>query len=186
VAVAFVLIPIAIPLFLVPALVPFFRQTQTPDAIGWIFIAFLTVCFGVLPLLTVVNGLLRSRRGATIVEISPEGVRVLERGAWRTRTLASLDAADIVDVDYSTQESAVAAARHAADQQVLQSGRSTPATLGPRTERLLAAIVRSTRGRGLTVKARHGLTTFGAGLEDEEVRYLHSVIRRALDSGDRH
>jgi hypothetical protein len=42
--------------------------------------------------------------------------------------------------------------------------------MGPRTERLLAALARFTKGGGLTVKTRQGLTTFGKGLEDEEIR----------------
>ena len=30
------------------------------------------------------------------------------------------------------------------------------------------------------VKTRQGITSFGCDLDDEEVRYLHSVVRRAL------
>jgi hypothetical protein len=30
------------------------------------------------------------------------------------------------------------------------------------------------------VKARGGLTTFGQDLDDDEIRYLHAVVRRAL------
>ena len=182
--VAFVLslIPIAIPVVVVPSLIPFFRQTRTPDAIGWLFIGFLVIFFGILPGITVVNGLLRARRGATIVMVSSRGVRVLQRGAWRTTTTASLDAAEIVDVDFSTQESAVAAARRSAEQRILDAGRSTTATIGPRIQRLLAAMTRAMKSRGLTVKTRSGLTTFGAGLDDDEVRYLHSVVLRALES----
>jgi hypothetical protein len=33
---------------------------------------------------------------------------------------------------------------------------------------------------GVTVKTTRGLTTFGEGLDDEEVCYLHSIIRRTL------
>ncbi len=183
--VAFVLslIPIAIPVLVVPSLIPFFRQTRTPDAIGWIFIAFLVIGFGILPGISVVNGLLRARRGATIVMVSSRGVRVLQRGAWRTTTTASLDAAEIVDVDFSTQESAVAAARRSAEQRLLDAGRSTTTTIGPRFQKLLAAMTRAMKSRGLTVKTRDGLTTFGAGLEDDEVRYLHSIVLQTLVAG---
>jgi hypothetical protein len=38
------------------------------------------------------------------------------------------------------------------------------------------------RSGGLTVKKRHGLTTFGAGLDDDEVPYLQSGLVRALES----
>jgi hypothetical protein len=40
---------------------------------------------------------------------------------------------------------------------------------------------RWTDGDGkVTVKTRRGLITFGPGLDDAELRYLHSVVRRAL------
>jgi len=175
------LVPIAIPLVVVPPLAAFFRRTQTPDPVAWTFLAFIIVCFGVLPTLTLVSAFLRSRRGGTIVLVSPEGIRIQERGAWRTRTVASLEAADILDVDYSTRESAIASARRAADQSVQQSDRSAPAAAGPRTERLLAALARFAHGRGLTVKTRHSLMTVGEGLEDDEVRYLYTVVLQGLN-----
>lgn len=56
----------------------------------------------------------------------------------------------------------------------------TTTTPGPRTERILLALARFAKGGGITVKTTHGLTTFGEGLEDEEVRYLHAIVRRAL------
>ena len=138
------LIPLAIPLVLGPPLATFFRESNTPGPVGWAFLTFLTVCFGILPSLAIVGAFLRSRRGATIVEASPHRLRILERGAWRTSTVASHDAADILDVDDRSGESGFAS------------------------------------GRGLTVKTRTGLTTIGKGLDNEEVRYLHSVIGKAL------
>ena len=177
----FMLIPLAVPVFGVPMLLDFFRHTNTPGAIGWVFIGFLTLFFGILPGMTVVNGLLRERRGSTTVLISRQGLQLLERGAWRTRTLASFARADIVDVDYSTRDSALASSRRATEQQVLQSGRWTATDVGPRTERVLAAVSRFVKGRGLTVKTRRGLTMFGAGLDDDETQYLHSVIRQELE-----
>jgi hypothetical protein len=174
------LIPLVIPAIVLPQLNRFFRQTETPDAIGWIFLSFVTCFFGVLPAMSVVNAFLRSRRGATIVSVSPQGIRLQERGAWRTRTIATHDTGDILDLDYSTRESAIASARHAAEQQVVTSPRLAAAPLGPRTERIIMTLSRFTRGRGLTLKTRQGLTRFGEGLEDDEVRYLYAVLLRGL------
>lgn len=181
IALAAGLIPVAIPLVVAPPLAEFFRRTHTPGPVAWIFLAFIVFFFGILPVMTLVNAFLRSRRGGTIVVVSPQGIRIQERGAWRTRTVASLDAADILDVDYSTRESTIASARRAAEQKVLESNRSVPAAVGPRTERLVAALARFAKGRGLTVKTRQGLTTFGQGLADDELRYLYSVVRQGLD-----
>ena len=40
------------------------------------------------------------------------------------------------------------------------------------------------KGQGIIVKTRKGLTTFGEGLSDDEIRYLHGVIERALAGGN--
>ena len=174
------LIPLAVLAFLVPAFARFFRQSQTPDPVGWIFLGFLTLFFGILPTLTAFNAFMRSRRGATIVEISKQGVRIRQRGAWTTRTTASLAASDILDVDYTSRESAVASATRAAEQKIMQSYPEHAGTASPRVERLVAALTRFVTNKGLTFKTRKGLTTVGQGLGDDEVRYLHSLIRRAL------
>lgn len=174
------LIPLAIAVAIGPPLATFFRQSRTPDPVAWAFLGFLTLFFGILPTITIAGAFLRSRRGATIIEASRRGLHIQERGAWTTRTIALLDAADILDIDYGSHESSMASARRAAEQQVLQSYPSSTPTPSPRVERVLAALTRFATGRGLTIKTRQGLTRLGQGLDDAEVRYLHSVIRRAL------
>jgi len=174
------LIPMAVLAFIVPGFARFFRQSQTTDPVSWMFLGFLTLFFGILPTLTALNAFLRSRRGATTIEISKLRVLIRQRGAWTTSTTASLEAADILDVDYTSRESALAAARRAAEQQVMQSYPDHTGTAAPRVERLVAALTRFVRNKGLTIKTRKGLTTVGQGLDDEEIRYLHSLIRRAL------
>jgi hypothetical protein len=175
------LTPLIIPIIVVPWLMNFFRHTNTPDAIGWVFVGFMTIFFGLIPAMTVLNGFRRSRRGGTVVLVSTRGIEIRERGAWRTRSTASIEASDILGVDYSTRESAGASARVAAEQQAMESTGLDSAAVGQRSERLLAWLAKFAKGRGLTVKTRTGLTSFGEGLEDDEIRYLHDVVRRALD-----
>ena len=172
-------VPAGIALLVGPSLWEFFRRTQTPGVVAWFFLSFLGL-FLALPTLTLLNGFLRSRRGATLVDVSREVLSIRERGAWRTRTVASVEASDILDIDYSTRDSTLASARRTAEQQVLQAHPTASATTGPRVERMLAALARFGRGKGLTIKTRGGLIAFGQGLEDAEVRYLHAVIVRAL------
>jgi hypothetical protein len=173
-------IPIGIVFVIGPALAAFFRRSNTPEPVGWAFLGFLTLFFGIVPTFTIVGAYLRSRRGATIVEISKQGLRLYERGVWKTRPIASLDASDILDIDYSSQESTLASAKRAAEQQVLESYPSAAEATHPRVERIVAALTRFAKGKGVTVKTRQGLTTFGQGLDDEEIRYLYSLVRRAL------
>lgn len=173
-------VPIAIGLSFGPSLARFFRQSSTPDPVAWVFLGFLALFFVVLPAMSIVNWFVRSRRGGTIVEVSSQGLRIRERGAWRTRTVASHDAADILDVDFSSRESSAATARRAAEQQALESFPTASQVTSPRVERMVATLTRFARGKGVTVKTRSGLTTFGRGLDDAETRYLYAVVRRAL------
>jgi hypothetical protein len=182
VALAFMLLPVAMPLFLVGPLSSFFRQTNTPDPLGWAFLGFLIVGFGILPAASALSAWLRSRFGATIVTVSSEGLVLQQRGIWRTKTRQTIAAADIVDLDFSTRESAIESARLATEQRMRESDGSfaPPATIGPRTQKMIAMLSRFAKGGGVTVKTRQGLTTFGEGLADDEIRYLHSVVRASL------
>jgi hypothetical protein len=174
------LVPVAIALLIGPPLATFFRETRTPPPVAWAFLGFLTLCFGILPVATVLNGFVRSRRGATIVVASRQGLHIQERSAWKARTVARFDASEILDVDYSSLDSSLASAKRAAELKVRSSYPWASSTISPRVERIMNALTRFATGKGVTVKTRNGLTTFGQGLDDAEVRYLHAVVRRAL------
>jgi hypothetical protein len=178
---ALMVLPAAIPLIVFNPLALFFRQTNTPAPVGWFFLGFLLFMFIGIPGMIAFNAFLRSRRGRTIVTISQSGVRIQERGAWFTTTTASHQLSDILDVDYSTAESLLGSARRHAEQSVMQSdaGPGGP-TIGRRTERILTVLSRFAKGRGVTLKTKEGLTSFGQGLSDEEIAYLYSVVKRAL------
>ena len=182
VAIALTLIPVAISAAFVSPLFRFFRQTRTPDPVGWAFIGFILLFFGVLPAMTALNGYLRSRRGRTIVTVSQRGIDIRERGAWKAGPVNSLPASEILNIDFSTSESVTTAARLAAEQRVRASSGSGTASakIGPRTQWLSTTLTRYAKGHGITIKTRQGLTTFGQGLTDEETRCVHSLIPRAL------
>jgi hypothetical protein len=116
---------------------------------------------------------------------SRDGVRIDERGVWRTKTLASLAAPQILDVDFSTSTSMIDSSKRAAIQQAREAGHSVEAssTAAARVEEIVNRLSRFATGKGVTIKTRQGLTTFGQGLHDQEIRYLHSIVRRAL-AGD--
>jgi hypothetical protein len=173
--------PLVIPVIFGPMLISFFGRTRTADFASRIFLSVFVFGFVVLPGISCLTVLARSRRGRTIVAVSREGVLVARRGVWRTRQVASIQAADIVDIDYSTRDSLAASTRHAAVRQALQTHGPAASNLGPRTEWLVSALAGLARSGGVTIKSSQGLTTFGEGLEDDEVRYLHAIVRRALE-----
>jgi len=176
----FFAIPIAAPVFLFGPFSDFFRQSKTPDGVAWVFLGFLVLAFGMLPAWSGGHAYLKSRRGRTTITASTSGIRVEERGVWKTWTVATLAADDILDIDYSTRDSMLISARKSAEDVVRQRPAMATAQVGPRTERALAALSRFAKSGGVTIKTRHGLTTFAAGLADEEVQYLHSVVKGAL------
>ena len=171
--------PLVLPVLAGPPLWNFFQQTHTPEPIGLLFLAGLGFMFGVLPAITVVNGFLWSRHGHVEVRVSRDGVTVRERRVWRTHTTATIAAGDILDVDCGTRETSAATARVAVEQKMMEAGHDA-ASVSPRMERWMTAAAKWTNGRGVIVKARGGLTAFGQDLDDDEIRYLHAVIRKAL------
>lgn len=182
VALAFMVIPVVVPLIMFQPLSQFFRQTHTPGVVGWFFLGFLILMFGILPASGALHAFLSSRLGRTIVTVSMAGIRLQRRKIWRTKMVASHDASDIMDLDFSTTDSLVISSTKAAEQHVLRSGQKVSGSpvIGERTQRVIAALSRFAKGRGITIKTRQGLTTFGEGLADDEIRYLHSIVRRAL------
>jgi len=157
--------------YLAPEVLRFFRQTHTPEAVQMAFLGFAVLVFGVIPLVGVLNAVRAAIRSRTLVTASPEGIVIEERGAWRAKR-TRLPAAEILSLDYGTAEEAFASVPW-------DAARRDPARRGgaPRGVAMLRRLVRS---KGITVKSRKGLFTFGAGLPDDEVRYLHALLVRAL------
>jgi hypothetical protein len=180
------LVPVAIIVAVFGPILGLFSKTKTTDPVAGFFFGSLAFLFAALPSLSVVNAIIRARRGATIVTMSPDGIRIDERGAWRTTTTGTYSAADVFDVDYSTTESMMASARRTALATAREAdGMAHPTAVGPGLERVLTRIVAFARSKGITLKTRRGLVSFGAGLGDDEIRYLHALTRRALGGSPR-
>jgi hypothetical protein len=52
--------------------------------------------------------------------------------------------------------------------------------------RWVAVLRRLVKSKGIIVKCRSGLVSFGAGLSDEEIRYLYAIVVRTLGGPDAH
>jgi len=166
---------------LVFVLAPVFQRRGLTPA-EWIFFSVLLIGFFVLPSIATVTALLRSRLGRTIVAVSPEGIRVEARRLLMpgTRHIATLDAGDILDVDFSTKDSILDASGRAAEARGTTMREGTPAAGNAAAEHVLGVLGMFVKGQGVIVKTRTGVTKFGEGLADDEIRYLHALVRRAL------
>lgn len=176
-------VSLGILLYVAPRLLRFFRDTQTPEGVQLVFFAFVALILVVIPLLGVLHSVLLAARGRTLITASPDGILIEERGAWRAKT-TRIPAADIFGLDHGTAEAAFSSARRAAEERADRTGRRMPryGERGGPPPRWLALVKALVTSKGVIVKSRSGLVTFGAGLPDAEVRYLCAAVTRALGS----
>ena len=168
--------------YVIPNLLEFFRNTHTPAYVQIFFIGFLLLCFCLLPSISTINGIIRSVRGRTLVEASADGITIEEQAAWRKR-VTFLPAREIFGLDYSAAQTAFSSITRSARERY---SRSRPAaSASPITPGGPGWLRRLVKSKGVLVKCKKGIVAFGAGLPDDEVRYLCALVKRALAEGKR-
>ena len=173
-------------IYVAPDLLRFFRQTGTPEVVQLAFFGVIALCLVLIPLRSVISAFVLAARGRTVVTATAEGIVIEARGAWRVTT-TRIAASDILGLDYGTADAALQSARQRAAQRGAQVGRPF-SSAGPdrAAPPWLSALRRLVRSKGIIVKCRSGLVTFGTGLPDEEIRYLHAIVGRTLAGPDGH
>ena len=159
----------ALVLLVVPSLLRFFSRSDIPVGFRWLFVALMVLFFGIAPLVatSVAFGAIGRR---TVVTASPAGVVVERGGRWRKHTTV-VPARGILDVDCSTVDGILKSVRRsAAFSQAVARGSSGWG----------AGLKKYIPTKGIIIKSRQGLVTFGDGLAGEELRYLKWVITKAL------
>ena len=166
-------------LYFGPGFLDFFDRTRTPAPVQWFFIGFVLLVFVLFPLLGVISRTVGSLRGYTEVTATPAELRVTEQQAWKRKTV-TLPAAEIVDLDYGIRKNLNERVMAEARSRVRQEHPDDPAARNPALPGWAKSLMRWIRSKGVTVKHRGGLLVFGAGLSDDEVEYLHAIVKRAL------
>ncbi|HSW48830.1 MAG TPA: hypothetical protein VLH09_01585, partial [Bryobacteraceae bacterium] len=161
-------------LLLIPNLLRFFRETGTPEFVRFGFLGVLILVFGVLPWLGVLNRARAAMRSRTVVKVSRAGIWIERRGAWRGET-SLIPASDVLSIDYEAADIRLKAIRRTA----AARGAAGPAP-GPRTRRLIETLNKLVPSKGLVIKTRQDLVIVGEGLPAGELRYLASLLQRAL------
>jgi len=138
---------------------PIFLKTfavsgHTPAFIQYPMIGGVVLILG-YSLLSLLKHDLIASLSSTVVSIDRQRLSIEKRRGKRIRKAVLLPIPDILDIDYN----------------VVNDRRK------PHSSGLLGM---ATGSRGITVKAKTGLYTFGAGLPDAEVEYLASVVEKAL------
>ncbi len=173
-------IPLGIAAFALTQLTPLFDATNTPDPVKWFFLAFISL-FVLGPGAGGVISIIRAKRSRTVLTASPEGIRIEERRVFRTKS-TDIPIDSILDIDFGTSASGMQSARRSAvTMRTVNHARGTVGVTGnvelPRWISFLGALVPS---KGVILKTRRGFYTFGSGLPDDEVRFLHDLLRQTL------
>jgi hypothetical protein len=175
-----VLIPWAILLYFGQSFFGFFRHTQTPVFVQMFFGGFGLLFFFFIPLIAVIKRFLAARTYTVIVTVSSKGIEIRPNGDGHKKTVI-LPKERILSIDYSTVQTSFQAAL---------SGNSTPnyaygnpvqinsnTGFAPFWVRVLAKVSRS---KGIFIKSRSGIYSFGAGLPDDEIYYLYTLVKQHL------
>lgn len=173
-----IIIPAAILLLVVPHLSEFFRETDTPRYVRLFFLGFAVFLFGVLPVFSAVKGIIHAIRSRTRVTASSAEIVIQEQGAFRTQE-TRMSSEDIFGLDFGTVDSTLASAKAKSHERY--GGATGPGTGGSRfSSKWLKWIARMAKSKGIIVKSERGFFTFGAGLPDDEVRYLYSLVKAVI------
>jgi hypothetical protein len=175
------MMPSMILIFFVPQFVSFFRQTNTPDIVKYVFLVIAIFFLGIVPLIGLIIAIVRSRKCRTVVTASTEGIKIDYRGILRTKT-RHIPIADILGLDYSTAETVWKSVRQSSSRQPKKDFSVDYESMGyiGRTPRWMRIFKKFVKSKGIIIKSRSGLITFGAGLPDEEVQYLFSLVKRVI------
>jgi hypothetical protein len=150
--------PAVVLLLVIAAVGPGSLQNASSRGLPLAFLILILI-LGIPVIVAGVNLIVGSTRRRTVVRVSSAGLVIERRSAWRTRS-KTVAASDILDIDRSTFE------------HTLQSRGNGTAVL-----RHLAT---STLNKGIVVKSRQEVITFGEELPTGELTYLRCVLRNAL------
>jgi hypothetical protein len=175
-------VPAAMLIYVIPHLLDFFRQTDTPPAVQKFFVGFIVLFFVLFPVIGTINATIRAVTGRRTVTVTREGISIKDRMVWRSKT-RHIPADDIFGLDYSDRSALLdymapsGKYRYSEDSSV--SGREMADRL-ERQKWFQWLEKRAARSKGVIIKTGSKFVSVGAGLPDEEVRYLYTLIREAL------
>ena len=143
---AFLILLCALSAWTWSAVPAFLRQPRMSDPLEWVFPGLLVIVVGIWFPVTLVRRFIRAHRVSTHVLVSGRGIEVHERGLWRSRRVATVNADSVLDVGCDVTDAAK----------------------------------QDETSRGLIIRTPRGVTSFAADLDDQDLRYLCALVRRAL------
>lgn len=168
--------PVLILYFIGFPLLDFFNRTHTPQFVSMIFLGFIGLFFVLLPVIQMIKAFINSKRSIMMVQVDAQNITITNLLATWNKTRI-IPKTDIVGIDYGTRDSAVSAAWKMKDKDVKSGGISSPYASPPWW---IGALQRLSRSKGINIKSKQGMFSFGAGLPDDEVYHLYTLIRHYM------
>ncbi len=166
-------------LYFLADFVDLLRRWDLSEPLPWMIAGFLLLMFGLLPLSSVLFGALRGQKSQTEILVTKRGLQMIETWLWWRRVL-SIEATDIVGLDYALRKDEGDQSHGAFGERIWTKSSRDSVGSGKPSPRWIDALARLSQSKGITIKHRRGVFTFGSNLPDEEIKYLYSLIRRAL------
>jgi hypothetical protein len=165
-----IVLPLAVLLFVMPRALHFLTRPETSPVNHFAMVLLLTLVF-VPPLIFVSMQLMvaGSRKRTTVIT-SPTGLQIEQGSGWRKHNKL-IPAADLLDVDSSTIHGAI---------QNIQAAANVPADTISDSARWIQVLKKWVPSRGIVIKSRTELITFGEGLPAAELQYLAYRLRKGL------
>jgi hypothetical protein len=177
------LVPAFFLVYLLPAMRQFLDETQTPAVVQYVILGFAALFLVVVPVMKIVNAMRLASRGGSVLEVLPSGIVLEERGAW-TRRRIEISGQEIIGVATGTVESQIQAALELSGDKEGQPPRASSPRGPGNAPAWLRVVQRLAVSEGLILITRSRRLSFGAGLSDDELRYLKAEVLRVLRRSD--
>ena len=164
--------PVTAFLLVMPTLLRLLSRGAPPGT-GSAILTFLVLLVGVPAFIWWFNRFFSPKVRKTIVKASSVGLVIEQKHLLQT-SRTSVPAADILDVDCRSVESALESAKNVYfDAMPLSQSM-------PHAQWIFTVLKKLVPSQGIIVKSRQGLITLGEGLPEVELKYLLWILRRAL------
>lgn len=162
-----------------------FMELPAPGPIRYVFIGFFIVFFLLAPLVKLLQRIRRDSREPVVVAATTSFLRV-EEGRKGKRKVTEIPANELEELELPTRETL----SNTIEIPGKFSSYPLPDTGIPRLPdgrpmpRFLASLMRLVPSPGIVARSDRASVQFGAGLSEDELRYLHALIRKALSKND--
>jgi len=162
-------------------ILPGLLSLPAPPVVQVMMVGFIGFFALLLPILTTLRDVARSRGGSTRITASRAGLRVEEKEKGGTR-VTDIPAGELEDLEFIDRRSLISTVEVPG----MEKGQDFGDTGTPRlpdgrpVPRIILALMRLAPTKGITARSDRAIVTFGQGLPEDELAYLFALIVQTL------